>query len=101
MDAVKLYKKYSIDELQKLDQEIRDNQENQLVGEFYLYTKKARKKLEAISWAITYHLKDLREARGEKVSNGAGYTGRKSNRQFVSLSNVQLKDWTFVMVRTN
>lgn len=80
MDAVKLYKKYSIDELQKLAQEIRDNPENQLVGEFYLYTKKARKKLDEISWAITYHLKDLKEAMGEKVSDGAGYTGRNSNK---------------------
>lgn len=80
MNAIKLYHKYSIEELTKMMETIKNNPENQLIGQFYLYTEKARKKLDVISWAITYHLKDLRIARGENISNGEGYTGRKQNR---------------------
>lgn len=77
MDAVKLYNKYTIEELQQKAQAIKDDPKNQLTG-FYLYTPSARRNLDAIAWAITYHLKDLRTARGEPV-NEAGYTGKNSN----------------------
>jgi len=74
MDAVKLYNKYTIEELQKKMNEIQNNPKNKQEG-FYLYTKQARKNLDTISWAITYHLQDLRKARGEEIRQD-GYTGK-------------------------
>ena len=81
MDAVKLYKKYTIEELQKMMEDIQNDPKNKTTGELYLYTKSARKKTDAISWAIAYHLKDLRKERGEEISEGQGYTGRKQNKR--------------------
>lgn len=84
MNAVKLYQKYSIEELQKMDQAIRDDPKNHnpehLVGKsIWIYTKQARKKMDAIGWAITWHLRDRREATGDPVGQ-VGYTGRKTNK---------------------
>lgn len=31
-------------------------------GDIYLYTKSARRKLDALSWAVTYHLMDRKAA---------------------------------------
>lgn len=78
MDAVKLYNKYSIEELQAMEKKIKEDPRNQLTGQFYLYTPSARKKLDAIAWAITYHLKDARIAKGEFIRED-GYAGKKRN----------------------
>lgn len=75
MDSVKLYTKYSIAELQEMEKKIKEDPKNQLTGQFYLYTPSARKKLDAIAWAITYHLRDAKIARGESI-NDSGYTGK-------------------------
>lgn len=75
MDSVKLYNKYSIAELQEMEKKIKEDPKNQLSGQFYLYTPSARKKLDAIAWAITYHLRDTKIARGESI-NDSGYTGK-------------------------
>lgn len=78
MNPVKLYEKYSIPELQEMEKKIKEDPKNQLTGQIYLYTPSARKKLDAIAWAITYHLKDARIARGEFIRED-GYTGKKRN----------------------
>ncbi|AQT06662.1 hypothetical protein [Acetobacter persici] len=62
-DPVKLYQNYSTSELVKMKQEIEAKPENlnpqHLEGtSIYIYTKSARKKLDALSWAISYHLAD-------------------------------------------
>lgn len=58
MDAVKLFQKHSVDELLAMRQVIQEKPENQTPkGSFYLYTPKARRKLDTIAWAITYHIK--------------------------------------------
>lgn len=75
MDSVKLYNKYSIEELQAMEKKIKEDPKNQLTGQFYLYTPSARKKLDTIAWAITYHLRDIRESKGEYI-NESGYTGK-------------------------
>jgi hypothetical protein len=74
MDAAKLYQKYSMDELIRMEKDICNDPKNKQDG-FYIYTPKARKKLDEIAWAITYHLRDNRRARGENI-NEAGYTGK-------------------------
>lgn len=78
MDAVKLHNKYTIEELTAMGEKIKQDPNNQQSG-FYVYTKSARRKLDSISWAITYHLQDSRRARGEAISTGEGYTGKKQN----------------------
>jgi hypothetical protein len=45
-----------------------------------LEAKSKGRRAEALRWAITDRLRQLREARGEKV-NDAGYTGRQSKRR--------------------
>lgn len=75
MDAVKLYDKYTQEELLKRIDAIKADPKNQLVGQFYLYTPSARKKIDAHNWAIYYHMRDTRAASGNPVSD-AGYTGK-------------------------
>lgn len=58
MNAVDLYRKFTIEELQEKERTIKSDKKNQLTGQLYLYTKPARKKLDAIALAIYYHLKD-------------------------------------------
>jgi hypothetical protein len=74
MDAVKLYNKYTIEELGKMEDEIRSKPENRQDG-FYIYTKKARKNLDAVAWAITYHIRENRIKKGEFIRED-GYTGK-------------------------
>lgn len=70
MDAVKLYRKYSIDELQAMAAKIKADPANQYARNsvqratsIYLYTPAARRKLDAIAWAITYHLQENRRTK--------------------------------------
>ncbi len=62
MDRVKLYKKYSIAELEAMIHKIREEPSNlNPKGGIYIYTKKAMKKMDDISWVITWHLTDIRK----------------------------------------
>lgn len=60
--AVKLYENLSLAQLTELMQSISANPENanpaHARGNIHLYTKAARHQMDAVSWAITYHLKD-------------------------------------------
>lgn len=49
-------------------------------GHLALFTKKAQKKLDQISWEITRNLAAAREARGDPVPT-CGYSGMKQNRR--------------------
>ena len=62
MNAPELYKRYTLGELEDMAAAIRENPQNQQTGSLYLYTPKARKKLDAIAYAITWHLRDRKEA---------------------------------------
>lgn len=62
-DAVKLSEAYTMEELAKLRQQVIDDPENAnpeyVKGRcIYLYTKAARKKLDAIAYAVYYKQKD-------------------------------------------
>lgn len=65
-DAVRLYSALTIKQLQEMMQAIYDDPSNanpdHARGDIHLYTKAARKKLDVLSWAITYHLKDRQTA---------------------------------------
>jgi len=80
MRAVSLYQKHSMAELVELRERITSDPANQQTGSIYLYTPKARRKLNAIDQAITWHIKDNREAQGRPVPT-EGYSGRQSNRR--------------------
>lgn len=67
------------DELQALRVQIESNPANQQTGSLFKYTPSARKKLDAIAWAITANLRAAKLARGEYI-NDAGYSGRQTNR---------------------
>lgn len=59
MDAVKLASRYTTQELVAKGTEIRAMPENKNpTGSFQRYVPRARRKLEAIDWAITYHLQN-------------------------------------------
>jgi hypothetical protein len=62
MNAPDLYKRYTLEDLQNMAAAIREDPDNQQSGSLYLYTPKARKKLDAIAYAITWHLRDRKEA---------------------------------------
>ncbi len=66
MDAVKLYKKYSQEELLKRIDAIKADPKNQLTDQFYLYTPAARNKIKAHDWAIYYHMQDKRREEAER-----------------------------------
>lgn len=69
------------EELLKLREEIESDPANKNTdGGIYLYTVKARKKLDAITEAITENLRQAKVARGELI-NTAGYSGRQANRR--------------------
>lgn len=81
MSAVKLYTKYSQEDLVRLMEDIQSRPENHMpAGSVYLYTPNARKKLENITRAITWHLADKRAAAGRPVL-ADGYSGRNCNRR--------------------
>lgn len=80
MNAVGLYQKHSMAELVELRLRITGDPANQQTGSIYLYTPKARKRLNDIDRAITWHLSDKREAEGRPVPT-EGYSGRQSNRR--------------------
>jgi hypothetical protein len=48
--------------------------------DFYLFSKKARKKLDSIRLQIAYNIRESKIARGESI-NSDGYSGRKSNKR--------------------
>ena len=77
MNATKLYEKHSIAELQELRRKIENEPANRQTEGIFKYTPSARKKLEAIDWAITFHLRD----NNPNPAKDFGYTGRKSNRR--------------------
>ena len=68
-------------ELMQMTTAIESDPKNQMPkGSTYLYTKPARKKLEAIARQVTYLLAEKRKAAGNPVPCN-GYSGRKSNRR--------------------
>jgi hypothetical protein len=69
MDACQLADKFTTAELLERMKKIKENPKNQLTG-FYLYTPAARRKMAAITWAITYHMQEERRARGEPGGYG-------------------------------
>lgn len=62
MNAPELYKRYTLQELEDMAAGIRENPDNQQSGSLYLYTPEARRKLQRIAYAITWHLRDNKEA---------------------------------------
>jgi len=65
LDAVKLYRNHTIAELTAMQERICADPKNRMPeGSLYLYRPQARRKLDAIRWAITYHLRD-RKSKGE------------------------------------
>ncbi len=59
--SLDLYNRYSAEELQAMATPIKRIPENQMPkGSLYLYTPKARKKLDDIAWAIQQHIADNR-----------------------------------------
>lgn len=66
MDAVKL-SKLSFEELHIKRAEIEKNGINTNTSSFYKYNLKSRKKLDAITWAITYKLQEKR--RNKDIDN--------------------------------
>lgn len=67
-------------ELLAMRGDIEAKPENQQTGSIWRFTAKARKKLNAIDWAITRNLRLAKLARGECV-NDEGYSGRQTNRR--------------------
>ena len=66
--AISLYRRYTMAELTAMQKAICDDPANANPGHtgggsIYLYTAKARKKLDDIAWAISYHMADRKEAR--------------------------------------
>ena len=70
-------------ELLALREAIEEDPANQIPrgsGSIYLYTPKARKKLDEIADWIMHNLAEAKRARGEYI-NTAGYSGRKCKRR--------------------
>ena len=82
MKAISLYKKYSIEQLVKIDSDIRSDPKNResKIGSIFIYNKKTRGILSQIAWAITMHMADKRSADGDPVVSD-GYSGRQTNRR--------------------
>ncbi len=80
MSALSLYKKRTQQELITLDAATSADPCNQApAGGIFRHTSKARKLLEEIAQAITWHMEDTREAAGNPVKV-TGYSGRNTNR---------------------
>ncbi len=81
MSAAKLYQKHSQAELLALQKKIEEDPANHLpAGSIFRLTSTARKKLDQIAQAITFHLADKRAAAGNPVPI-SGYSGRQTNRR--------------------
>lgn len=79
--AVRLYQKHSQSELMEMRKAIEKDPENLAPpGELFRFKKEARRKLDKIDQAITWHLADKRAAAGDPVPT-CGYSGRQSNRR--------------------
>lgn len=60
-DGYRLYQRHSVAELQALRVAVEQDPANLAApGGLHLYTVKAQKRLAAIAWAITYHMKDVK-----------------------------------------
>lgn len=58
-DGHRLYQRHDLAALQALRVAVEQDPANrEAPGGLHLYTPKARKRLEAIAWAIYYHMKD-------------------------------------------
>lgn len=68
------------DELLAMQQAIEADPANKQNGGLYLYTPKARKKLDAIARQITHNMAMKRAAEGNPVVCD-GYSGRQKNRR--------------------
>ena len=80
MSAISLYKKHSKAELVAMDGQVSADPKNKNVaGGIFLHTPAARRLLNDIGQAITFHLADERTKAGNPVPC-AGYSGRKSNK---------------------
>lgn len=66
MNAYDLYNRYTLQELTEMLERMREDPANQQGFSLYLYTPTARKKMEKISWAITWHVRDRKEASNER-----------------------------------
>lgn len=69
-DAVKLYRSLSMEQLTEMNVFISSLPESQnpnhkTARDINLYTREARRKMDAVTWAITYHLQDKRNAEGQ------------------------------------
>ena len=77
--AIRFYEKYSKNELIGISRLVEINEENHAPpGGVFLLIPSARKKLDAISQAITWHMEDDRRIAGNPVVV-SGYSGRLSN----------------------
>lgn len=66
--ATKLADAYSLEELDALRRDVESdpasaNPDHAQGRSIYLFTKQARKKLDALAWAVTYKLQAIREVR--------------------------------------
>ena len=61
--ALNLYRKHSMEQLAAMQQAIHNDPtcRNPEAGSIYIYTPKARTKLQDIAWAIRYHLDDKKD----------------------------------------
>lgn len=81
MHAHTLYKRHSKAELLALQEQVEQDPENKAeAGSIFLHSGRARKLLENIATAISYHMADERAARGSPVPV-SGYSGRQTNRK--------------------
>jgi len=70
-NRVRMYQNLTLEELTELTNQVQDDPKNQTpkdekgrpVDTIYIYTASARRRLENISWAITYKLHDLKNAK--------------------------------------
>lgn len=69
MSALNLYKRNTQAELVAMQEAIRSDPANKLPpgSSLYIYTPKARKRLNDIAWAIRYHTEDKRTLRASSV----------------------------------
>lgn len=74
-------KNKTVDDLLKMMHDVENDPANKSKdGEFYLYTKKARIKLDKLARAINDLLIEKKKAKGTYVEP-AGYSGRQTNRR--------------------
>ena len=78
--SFKLYNKYTKEELLAMAKLIEVNEENHETDKKSIYKFKpdARKRLDEIAQAITWHMEDARNLSNNPVAV-SGYTGRKTN----------------------